>query len=108
VRFAHGANNPPFRGRTAKGWATRLGGRWSRLAFLRGRGDRLEGFGAEAADAAVGAYGVGERECVPVLVGVGDFVQPGVGLEGAPVAAVVGGDVGAVGAYGDPGLSAVS
>jgi hypothetical protein len=71
VRFAHGANNPPFRGRTAKGWATRLGGRWSRLAFLRGRGDRLEGFGAEAADAAVGAYGVGERECVPVLVGVG-------------------------------------
>ena len=36
-----------------------------------------------------------------MLVGVGGFVFGGV--EGAPVAAVVGGDVGAVGAYGDPG-----
>jgi len=62
----------------------------------------LEGGGVEDADAAVGAYGVGEGEGVPVLVGVGGVVVGGV--EGAPVAAVVGGDVGAVGAYGDPGF----
>jgi len=37
-----------------------------------------------------------------VLVGVGGVVVGGV--EGAPVAAVVGGDVGAVGAYCDPGF----
>ena len=61
----------------------------------------LQGGGVEDADAAVGAYGEGEGEGVPVLVGVGVFV--GDGVEGAPVAAVVGGDVGAVGAYRDPG-----
>jgi hypothetical protein len=42
----------------------------------------------------------GEGESVPVLVGVG-WVFGG-GLEGGPVLAVVVGDVGAVGAYGDP------
>ena len=62
----------------------------------------FEGVGVEDADAAVGAYGVGEGEGVPVLVGVGGVVVGGV--EGAPVAAVVGGDVGAVGAYRDPGF----
>jgi alkylated DNA nucleotide flippase Atl1 len=63
-----------------------------------------EGGGAEFADAAVGAYDVGEGEGVPVAVGVGGLVAGGVGVVGAPVAAVVGGDVGAVGAYGDPGF----
>jgi len=62
----------------------------------------LEGVRVEDADAAVGAYGVGEGEGVPVLVGVGGFVTGGV--ERAPVSAVVGGDVGAVGSYGDPGV----
>ena len=77
--------------------------RWgTRIAWLRGFGGELEGRGVEDADAAVGAYGVGEGEGVPVLVGVGGVVVGGV--EGAPVAAVVGGDVGAVGAYGDPGF----
>jgi len=52
----------------------------------------------------VGADGVGEGEGVPVLVGVGRFVEGGVGFEGVPVVAVVGGDVGAVGTDGDPGL----
>ena len=56
--------------------------------------------GAELADAAVGAYDVGEREGVPVLVGVG-WVLIG-WFQGCPVAAVVRGDVGAVGAYRDP------
>ena len=56
----------------------------------------------EAADAAVGADDEGEGEGVPVLVGVGGFARSG--QERAPVAAVVGGDVGAVGAYGDPGF----
>ena len=56
--------------------------------------------GAEFAYASVGAYDVGEREGVPVFVGVGRI--GGAGFEGAPVAAVVGGDVGAVGAYGYP------
>ena len=36
--------------------------------------------GAEEADAAVGADGVGERERVPVLVGVGGVVEFGVGF----------------------------
>ncbi len=63
---------------------------------------RWEGVFAEVAYAAVGAYDEGEREGVPVLVGVGGVV--GAGFERAPVAAVVGGDVGAVGAYGDPGV----
>jgi hypothetical protein len=62
----------------------------------------FEGFGAELADAAIGAYDEGEGEGVPVLVGVG-WVLCG-GFEGGPVAAVVVGDVGAVGAYGDPGF----
>jgi hypothetical protein len=50
----------------------------------------------------VGAYDVGEGEGVPVLVGVGGVAGGWVGGEGSPVAAVVGGDVCAVGAYGDP------
>src|SRR3974390_1364534 len=59
----------------------------------------------EFADTAVGAADVGKRECIPVAVGVGGFVECGVGMDGTPVAAVVGGDVGAVGAYGDPGFA---
>jgi hypothetical protein len=62
----------------------------------------FEGVSAELADAAFGAYDEGERESVPVFVGVGWF--GGGGFEGAPVFAVVAGDVGAVGAYGDPGF----
>jgi len=48
----------------------------------------------------VRAYDEGEREGVPVFVGVGWVVVRW--FEGCPVFAVVGGDVGAVGAYGDP------
>ena len=62
----------------------------------------MEGVGAEFADASVGAYDEGQGEGVPVFVGV--FFVLGGGGEGAPVAAIVGGDVGAVGAYGDPGF----
>ena len=62
----------------------------------------FEGFGAEFADAAFGAYDEGEGEGVPVLVGVRGVL--GGGFEGCPFFAVVAGDVGAVGAYGDPGL----
>ena len=40
----------------------------------------MEGVAAELADAAVGAYDEGEREGVPVLVGVGGLV--GFGVEG--------------------------
>src|SRR5215469_10465182 len=61
-----------------------------------------EGVVAEFAYAAAGAYGEGEREGVPVLVGVG--LIEGAGFEGRPVLAVVSGDVGSVGAYGDPGF----
>jgi hypothetical protein len=50
----------------------------------------------EAADAAVRAHDVGQRERVPVAIGLGGFVQRWVGMERAPVAAVVGGDVRAV------------
>jgi hypothetical protein len=46
------------------------------------------------------AYDEREREGVPVLVGIG-WVS-GFGLECVPVPSVVGGDVGAVRAYGDP------
>src|SRR5580658_4479820 len=56
--------------------------------------------GAEAAYASVGADDEGEGEGVPVFVGVGWVVVGG--FEGCPVLAVVAGDVGAVGAYGDP------
>ena len=53
----------------------------------------------------MGADDEGEGEGVPVLVFVGLGGGIGeVGFEGVPVAAVVGGDVGAVGAYGDPGF----
>jgi hypothetical protein len=62
----------------------------------------VECFGTEFADAAIGAYDEGQREGVPVFVGVGGVLCAG--FEGAPVAAVVTGDVGAVGAYGDPGF----
>src|ERR1700724_3148277 len=55
--------------------------------------------GIELADAAVGADDEGEGEGVPVFVGVGWGVAGG--GEGGPVFAVVAGDVGAVGAYGD-------
>ena len=48
----------------------------------------------------MGADDEGEGEGVPVFVGVGWVVVRG--FEGCPVAAVVAGDVGAVGAYGDP------
>ena len=64
----------------------------------------LKGGLVEAADAAVGAYDVGEGEGVPVAVSVRVLVEGGIGVEGTPVAAVVGGDVGAVRAYGDPGF----
>ena len=58
--------------------------------------------GTELADAALRAYDVREREGVPVLVGVGWVLWAG--FESGPVLAVVAGDVGAVGAYGDPGI----
>jgi len=48
----------------------------------------------------VRAYDEGEGEGVPVFVGVGWVVAGG--CERMPVLAVVAGDVGAVGAYGDP------
>ena len=48
----------------------------------------------------MGAYDEGEGEGVPVFVGVGWVVAGG--FEGCPVFSVVAGDVGAVGAYGDP------
>src|SRR5258708_1863691 len=60
----------------------------------------LEGIGADPADATIGADDEGEGERVPVVVGVG--CVSGGGFEGAPVAPVVGGDVGAVGSDGDP------
>ena len=60
--------------------------------------------GIEFADPTVGADHEGERESVPVLVGIGGFVERGIGAEGTPVAAVVGGDVGAAESYGDPGF----
>src|ERR1035437_9906823 len=41
---------------------------------------------------------------LPMLIRVGRLVERGVGFQDAPVAAVVRGDVGAVGAYGDPGF----
>ena len=62
----------------------------------------LECGGVEQADAAVGADDEGQGERVPALVGVGGV--DGGGFERSPVAAVVGGDVGAVGADGDPGV----
>jgi len=61
---------------------------------------RSQCLGIELADAAVGADDEGEGEGIPVFVGVGWLVA-GRG-ERAPVFAVVGGDVGTVGAYGDP------
>ena len=60
----------------------------------------VERDGAEAAYASVGAYDEGKGEGVPVFVGVGWVVAGG--FEGCPVFSVVAGDVGAVGAYGDP------
>jgi len=60
--------------------------------------------GVKSADAAFWAYDVGKREGVPVAVSLRGFVQGGVRVDGMPVAAIVGGDVGAVGAYGDPGF----
>jgi hypothetical protein len=62
----------------------------------------FEGFRAEFADAAFGTYDEGEGESVPGFVGVGDVLWAG--FEGDPVLTVVAGDVGAVGAYGDPGF----
>ena len=62
----------------------------------------LEGGRVYFADPALRAHDVGERESVPVAIGVFGFMQGGIGVDGSPVAAVVGGDVGAVGAYGDP------
>ena len=50
----------------------------------------------------MGAYDEGEGEGVPVFVGVGWVVAGG--GEGCPVFSVVARDVGAVGAYGDPGF----
>ena len=46
------------------------------------------------------AHDEGKREGVPVFVGVGWVLRTG--FEGCPVFSVVAGDVGAVGAYGDP------
>ena len=58
----------------------------------------------QLADAAVRTDDEGKRKRVPVAVGVGCFVQCWIGMKCAPVFAVVGGDVGAVGADGDPGF----
>ena len=60
--------------------------------------------GIEFADAAVGANDEGQRDGVPVGVGAGGLVERGIGMNGVPVPAIVGGDVGAVGADGDPGF----
>ena len=60
--------------------------------------------GIEFRDATVGADNEGKREGVPVAVGVWRLVKGGIGMEGLPGAAVVGGNVGAVGAYSDPRL----
>lgn len=61
---------------------------------------RFESVGPEFTYAAVGADHKGQRVCVPVLIGVQRFACRR--LQGMPVAAIVGGDVGAVGAYGNP------
>ncbi len=58
------------------------------------------GDGVEAAYASVLADDEGEGEGVPVFVGVGWFLRGG--FQGCPVLAVVAGDVGTVGANGDP------
>jgi hypothetical protein len=63
-----------------------------------------QGLGIEFADATAGADGKGEQERVPIAVGVGGLVERGIGVEGTPVAAVVDGDVGAVGSYSNPGF----
>ena len=68
----------------------------------RREGGWFQSASAEFAYAAVGAYDEGQGEGVPVLVGVGGFFFGWV--QRSPVAAVVAGDVGAVGAYGDPGF----
>jgi len=62
----------------------------------------LEGGRVYFADPALRAHDVGERESVPVAIGVFGFMQGGIGVDGSPVAAVVGGDVSAVGAYSNP------
>jgi hypothetical protein len=56
----------------------------------------------------VGTDDKGEREGVPVLIGVRRFVERRVGTEGPPVAAIVCGDIGAIGTYGDPGFVVAS
>ena len=61
-----------------------------------------EGVFVEAADAAFGAYGEGQGEGVPILVGVRGFVVLGIGMERVPAVAVVEGDIGAVGSGADP------
>ena len=58
----------------------------------------------ELADPAVRADYEGKGERVPVAVGVGRFVQCRIRMQCAPVFAVIGGDVGAIGANGDPGF----
>src|ERR1700693_62030 len=63
-----------------------------------------QGVGAELGDAAVGADDEGQRERVPVFVGVRGVVVRRARRQGVPGAAVVSGDVGAVGADGDPGF----
>ena len=59
----------------------------------------------EFADAAVGADDEGEREGIPVPVGVGRLVQHANRMKGAPGVAIIDRDVGAIGANGDPGFA---
>jgi len=56
------------------------------------------------ADATVRTDDERQRECVPAAVSVGWLVQCWIGMKCVPVFAVVGGDVGAVWADGDPGF----
>ena len=58
----------------------------------------------EFANAPMRADDKGKREGIPVLVGIGSLAKVRIGMKRAPVAAVVGGDVRAVGADGDPCL----
>jgi hypothetical protein len=57
-------------------------------------------FGIEFADSTARANDEGEGEGVPAFVGIGWVLRTG--FERCPVFSVIAGDVGAVGAYGDP------
>jgi hypothetical protein len=75
--------------------------RGSRQCFVVAQ-SRLQCVIAYLTDATVGAYDERQREGVPVLVGIRGLA--GLGVERTPVFAIVDGDVGSVGAYGDPGF----